>query len=172
MAVAEILCHEITEGDIRKINAISNDADTGGGARDLRFSIDFAPCLDRLFPKEVTQGRTPYRVGTFEHIDAKGRRTTCNVMYAFKPTKARPGEVRIAQINKVPFFSDIPKIHGADGLLFICFIRRTNGIPLAQYLTEKQMGSEESNQLIAGAMRSAIRKKRGNNAVVFSVRLG
>lgn len=30
MAIAEVLCHEITEADIRKINATSNDAQTGG----------------------------------------------------------------------------------------------------------------------------------------------
>lgn len=77
MAIAEVLCHEITEADIRKINATSNDAQTGGGARDLRFSIDFAPCLDRFFPQEETIERgTPYRIGMFEHYDANGKRTT------------------------------------------------------------------------------------------------
>ena len=105
MAIAEVLCHEITEADIRKINATSNDAQTGGGARDLRFSIDYAPCLDRFFPQEVTyEGRTPYRIGMFEHYDANGKRTTERVRYAFQPTDARPREVRIAQISKLDFF--------------------------------------------------------------------
>ena len=109
MAIAEVLFHEITEADIRKINATSNDAQTGGGARDLRFSIDYAPYLDRLFPKEVTyEGKTPYRIGMFEHYDANGKRTTESVRYAFQPTNARPREVRIAQISKLDFFLDLP----------------------------------------------------------------
>jgi hypothetical protein len=36
-AAARILYKEIVEGDLRKFRAESNDAATGGGARDLRF---------------------------------------------------------------------------------------------------------------------------------------
>ena len=172
MAIAEVLCHEITEADIRKINANSNDAQTGGGARDLRFSIDFAPCLDRFFPQEVSyEGRTPYRIGMFEHYDAHGKRTTEHVRYAFQPTDARPREVRIAQISKLDFFLDLPKISGGDGVLFMVFIRKTDGIPQAQYLTERQIEAEGGNPIIAAAMREALSKRRGKNAVVFSAEL-
>lgn len=169
MAIAEVLCHEITEADIRKINATSNDAQTGGGARDLRFSIAYAPCLDRFFPQEVTyEGRTPYRIGMFEHYAANGKRITERVRYAFQPTDARPREVRIAQISKLNFFLDLPEISGGDGVLFMAFIRKTDGIPQAQYLTEKQIEAEGSDPIIAAVMRDALSKRRGKNAVVFS----
>lgn len=169
MAIAEVLCHEITEADIRKINATSNDAQTGGGARDLRFSIYYAPCLDRFFPQEVMyEGHTPYRIGMFEHYDANGKRTMERVRYAFQPTDARPREVRIAQISKLNFFLDLPEISGGDGVLFMAFIRKTDGIPQAQYLTEKQIEAEDSDPIIAAAMREALSKRRGKNAVVFS----
>ena len=49
MSVVEVLCHEIRPADILKIKAESNNANTGGGARDLRFRLEFAPCLDRFF---------------------------------------------------------------------------------------------------------------------------
>ena len=173
MTIAEVLFHEITEADIRKIYATSNDAQTGGGARDLRFSIEYAPYLDRLFPKEVTyENGTPYRIGMFEHYDASGMRTTERVHYAFQPTNARPREVRIAQISRLNFFLDLPTIHSEDGILFIAFIRKTNGMPQAQYLTEKQIGAKGGNPIIAAAMREALSKRRGNNAVVFAVKLG
>lgn len=172
MAIAEVLCHEITEADIRKINAISNDAQTGGGARDLRFSIEYAPCLDRFFPQEVTyEGKTPYRIGIFEHYDVSGKRTTELVRYAFQPTDARPREVRIAQINKPGFFLDLPEIDDDDGVLFMAFIRKTDGIPQAQYLTERQIEADGGNLVIAAAMREALSKHRSNNAVVFSAEL-
>lgn len=172
MAIAEVLCHEITEADIRKINATSNDAQTGGGARDLRFSIDFAPCLDRFFPQEETIERgTPYRIGMFEHYDTSRKRTTERVRYAFQPTDARPSEVRIAQISKLNFFLDLPEINGGDGVLFMAFIRKTDGIPQAQYLTERQIEADGGNPIIAAAMREVLSKRRGKNAVVFSARL-
>lgn len=172
MAIAEVLCHEITDADIRKINAASNDAQTGGGARNLRFSIDYVPCLDRFFPEEITyEGGTPYRIGMFEHYDASGKRTTECVRYAFQPTEARPREVRIAQINKLDFFLDLPELSGGDGILFMALIRKTDGIPQAQYLTERQIEAEGSNPVIAAAMRRALSKRKGKNAVVFSAEL-
>lgn len=172
MAIAEVLFREITEADIRKINASSNDSQTGGGARDLRFGIDFAPVLNRLFSEEIVyEGRTPYRVGVFEHYHANGERTSEQVRYAFQPTNARPGEVRIAQINKINFFMDLPEVCDADGILFIALIRKTEGFPQAQYLTERQIGASGSNPIIAAVMREAIRKRKGRNAVVFSVEL-
>lgn len=54
MAIAEILFHEIADGDVRKFNAESNDADTGGGARDLRFSLRFEAVLDRLGVRTIS----------------------------------------------------------------------------------------------------------------------
>lgn len=173
MAIAEVLCHEMTEADIRKANGTSNDAQSGGGARDLRFSIGFMPCLDRFFPQEVTHERkTPYRIGTFEHIDESGNRTTELVRYAFQPTSSRPTEVRIAQINKLSFFRDLPDLRESDGILFMAFIRKTNGIPQAQYLTEKQIEAPGGNPVIAAAMKDALDKRQKNNAVVFAANLG
>lgn len=50
----------------------------------------------------------------------------------------------------------------------MAFIRKTDGIPQAQYLTEKQIEAEDSDPIVAAAMREALSKHRGKNAVVFS----
>lgn len=172
MSVVEVLCHEMRPADILKIKAESNNANTGGGARDLRFRLEFAPCLDRFFPDEpVYEGRTPYKISEFEHLGADRMRTVEAVHYAFKPTKSRPKEVRIAQINKLGFFLDLPDVGEEDGMLFMTFIRKSNGLPQAQYLTEKQISHPGSNKIIAAAMYEAIEERRGNDAVVFSVDL-
>lgn len=172
MAIVEVLCHEITEADIRKINAASNNAQTGGGARDLRFSTDFVLCLNRFFPKEIKiEHGTPYRIGVFEHLDTRGRKITEQVRYAFQPTDARPREVRIAQISKLGFFLDLPEISNDDGMLFMAFIRKTDGTIQAQYLTEKQIEAEGGNPIIAAAMRDALTRHKGKGTVVFSAEL-
>ena len=172
MAISDVLCHEITDADVKKIKASSNDAQTGGGARDLRFTVDYAPFLDRFFPQETTTERgTPYRIGKFEHYYSSGKSITELVRYAYQPTDTRPREVRIAQINKLRLFLDIPDISADDGALFMAFVLKTDGIPQAQYLTQKQIEAKESNQIIAAAMREALDKRRGNNAVIFSTAL-
>ena len=172
MSVVEVLCHEMRSADILKIKAESNNANTGGGARDLRFRLEFAPCLDRFFPGEIVHERnTPYKIAEFEHLGADKTRTVETVRYAFKPTNSRPTEVRIAQINKLNFFLDLPDIAEGDGMLFMVFIRKSSGLPQAQYLTEKQISHPGSNRIIAAAMYEAIEEKRGNDAVVFSVDL-
>lgn len=172
MAIAEILFHEIHEADVRKVNAASNDAATGGGARDLRFSVDFVPCLDRLFPAEITYERnTPYRIGRFEYCYQDGRCIVENLRYAFRPTASRSHEVRIAQINKVPFFLDLPKMEEGDGALFMAFIRMTDGLPRAQYFKQRQIEDPNSNRIIASAMREAMANCKKDGTVVFAVQL-
>lgn len=172
MAIVEVLCHEITEADIKKIQALSNDAKTGGGARDLRFSAQFIPVLDRFFPSDVTYERnTPYRIGEFEHTDIAGNKTIQQIRYAFQPTNARPNEVRLAQINKTELFSEIPDIEEGDGLLFIALVRRSDGMPQAQYLTQRQISDPTSNKIIAAAMDEAISNSKGNSAIIFSAEL-
>ena len=49
-----VIFKQIKPGDYRKLAAESNDAPTGGGARDFRFpSAPFAPVLEMFFPKIV-----------------------------------------------------------------------------------------------------------------------
>ena len=172
MAIAEILFREIRVADIRKIHATSNDSATGGGARDLRFSLDFAPCLDRLFPKEVTYVRkTPCHIGPFEYHYEDGRVVTECLHYAFRPTDARAHEVRIGQVNKVAFFFDYPEMNEDDGVLFMAFVRMTDGVPRAQFIKQRQIEHSDSNPIIAAAMREAMDNCRKDAAVVFSVML-
>jgi len=57
--VKRIVYKEIVEGDFRKFKAESNDADTGGGARDLRFRPhdEFAKVFRELFPRSQQKTR-------------------------------------------------------------------------------------------------------------------
>ena len=50
MAIAEVLCHEITDADIRKINAASNDAQTGVSA-----SITYHVSTDSFLKRSHTK---------------------------------------------------------------------------------------------------------------------
>lgn len=173
MSIAEILFHEIADGDIRKFNAESNDAHTGGGARDLRFSLKYGAVLDRLFSKEIIkEGQKAYRLGTFTYKDTDGKvKIQPSIHYDFQPTDARPNELRICQLSKIPFFQNLPERHPDDGRLFVAFMRMTEGLPQMQFFTERQIINPDSNPLIAAEMRKAIQLTRKGNSVVFAIEM-
>ena len=90
-----VLYKKIVPGDIRKFRAESNDTDSGGGARDLRFSPAnrFFPILKRMFPNEGPNGR-------FYTGELHWRLWPTTHVTVHAPTRSRPNEVRIAKIHE------------------------------------------------------------------------
>jgi len=102
---------QIVPGDILKLFAESNKADTGGGARDLRFSPydKFWPVFQKMF--DVVPGR--------KYLDASliwenGVTTKTEV---YPPTASRPNETRITKVNSCCPKKFVPA--GLDACLFI-----------------------------------------------------
>lgn len=112
--VARILYKEIVAGDLRKIHAESNDADTGGGARDFRFGsyTNIAAIVLQMFPNLVEENRrrngiivpTAIYSGHFYWKDRNGR-VCSTVSYFEPPTDARPSEGRITRVHEQPCLS-------------------------------------------------------------------
>ena len=114
-----IFWQELLPGDIRKIEAQSNDAQTGGGARDLRFpDAPFRPVLERMFPEEGQVRGRPVRHGTLVWEDAKGTSQHQEIEY-WPPTSARPGEGRIARIHEIEPLQQPPEAGGDTVLLVL-----------------------------------------------------
>ena len=69
-----VVFKQLVEGDLRKFKAESNDADTGGGARDLRFRPydRFDGAFERLFPVEELVPRRRNNKSTMVKV-RKGR---------------------------------------------------------------------------------------------------
>lgn len=92
-----VFFQEVKRGDLLKAMAQSNDADTGGGARDLRMPQAVADRIGEMFPHAttdpgVTQGTINWNVG--------GKVGSAEVEL-WRPTDARPGESRIARIPQI-----------------------------------------------------------------------
>ena len=112
--VARILYKEIVAGDLRKIHAESNDADTGGGARDFRFGSypSIAATVTQMFPNPIVESRrrngvsvpTTIYSGNFHWSDQNGNVLTA-VSYFEPPTDARPAEGRITRVHEQPCLS-------------------------------------------------------------------
>ena len=95
-----LIFREVLPGDIKKQLAQSNIARSGGGARDLRFRNvkEWAPFFGRLFTtpgakKGVAKGRVCW-------IDGAGRARSVDIE-CWRPTKARPNELRLGKIHLI-----------------------------------------------------------------------
>jgi len=131
--VARILYKEIVPGDLRKIHAVSNDAATGGGARDFRFGS--YPSLEsivvKMFPNQMIEDRrrngiavpTTIYCGNFYWKDSQGNVRSA-ISYFEPPTDARPREGRIARVHEQPCLStDIMPIPVDGNRVFLLLIQ-------------------------------------------------
>lgn len=135
--IARIVYKEIVSGDRRKFEARSHDSQTGGGARDLRFSpyATFLKVFEKMMPQKDTKGIC---MGQFNWIE-KGKEQSCSAFF-HPPTSARPNEGRIANVDKY-----LPK-HGLppeqDGTTILLFIQRDDMSVWPEFVTEQSLLSE------------------------------
>ena len=107
-----LVCKKIVPGDIRKLNAESNDAQSGGGARDFRFSPAemFFPVFNAMFPDIDSE-----KCLKAKFLWENGEITNTLI---HPPTPSRANEMRIARIHECCPASLVPS-DGEDSLLVI-----------------------------------------------------
>ncbi len=146
--VARILYKELVEGDLRKLQAKSNDSDTGGGARDFRFRAfdTLLPVIRKMFPQteQVLRKRDKQPLvvdiykGNFSWYDAAG-----NVQnkegYMEPPTSARPGEGRIPRVHDYPCFDASGLKIGVGNRVLLLLIQLIDGSVWPFYAEEKTL---------------------------------
>ena len=107
--VKRILAREVLDGDVKKFQALSNDAPTGGGARDLRLrpADAFVEFLSRMFPttRPVSRranvgGKGEVRVGELHWKDGPGGKDRRAPIEVWEPTASRKGEIRLGQVHR------------------------------------------------------------------------
>ena len=136
------------EGDLLKMEASSNVAPTGGGARDLRFrpSSAFLPFFSRLFPQTVQKRRNlsliEIHTGTV-HWNESGIEKS-EMMSVWPPTNARPDECRIAQINSFDYSHLVERDPRGGASLFMLF-QMQNRVVRAYFTTESSLVSDQWN---------------------------
>ena len=93
LGVKLVIYKRIVEGDLSKFTATSNITQTGGGARDLRFSPanEFFPVFQRMFPRDA-DGVLRGQFSWLDHTPTEAE--------IHPPTNSRPNEVRIGKIHE------------------------------------------------------------------------
>ena len=144
--VLRIVFQVILEGDLLKMNAVSNVAETGGGARDLRFrpSSAFLPLFQRMFPETVPKRRNSTMIeintGTVFWNESGSERS--ETMSVWPPTNARPNECRIARISSFGYSPLVESDPQGGKSLFMLFQLR-NRVVRAYFTTETSLRSDE-----------------------------
>lgn len=146
--VLRLVVREIVPGDRRKFTATSNDVDTGGGARDLRFRPEdkFAPVFARMFPttKTVTSRRGGAAVQLQVHtgqirwpsVPTPGQAPPYQTGQAeiWPSTNARPGELRLVRVHEYGFSPLLPPLQ-VNGKTVMMLIQETQGV-VVRFTTE------------------------------------
>lgn len=178
--VARILYKELVEGDLRKLVAKSNDADTGGGARDFRFGSykTLLPVIKQMFPQMVKENRK--RGGRIVQIDVfKGfffwRTALGNVQskeaYFEPPTDVRPSEGRIARIHEYPCFNASHVKIGAGNRVLLLLIQLDDGSVWPYYAEEKTLRTPNAwHHVVAKELLDCLDAERPVNQAVIGYR--
>lgn len=142
-----VVYREILPGDQKKFVAQSNIAESGGGARDLRFRLKAADILSEFFPDEVTKQRkrdgqlkaTPIRKGRLYWHNTETDQTD-SVEFSFEPpTDAREGEARIPTVHKYKCFSQFKAPPASEGRVFLLLVQRANGQVWSHFVSLKKL---------------------------------
>jgi len=140
--VLRVVFQEILEGDRRKFAAESNDSDSGGGARDLRYNdAQFGPVLRQMFPDSESTTRRRKGMSTTVTVH-RGRVWTAHegkqdqhsdVIYE-PPTTARPSEGRLTRVHEMPgLIENLPDDNGQQ--LFLLLVQQDDGRVYAHFAT-------------------------------------
>lgn len=147
--VARILYKEISPADIRKILALSNDANTGGGARDFRFGSypNLEPIVRTMFPNQVVENRrrngvmelTTIYSGLFHWKDQQ-HHIHSTISYFEPPTDARPTEGRLALVHEQPCLAtEFMPIPVQDNRIFLLLIQLADNSVWPYYAEERTL---------------------------------
>jgi len=170
--IKRIVFKEIVEGDLRKFEAQSNDADTGGGARDLRFRPfeEFQTIFSALFPNTRIETRrrggaaanVEVLVGAFHWLDEAQLRQSREAIFE-PPTDPRPGEGRIPMVHKYPPFNRLPPTN--EGRMVLLLIQRDDDTVWPEFATENSLRSGDWAVSVSEPILRSLEAQRNTHSV-------
>lgn len=177
--VARILYKELVEGDLRKLQAKSNDADTGGGARDFRFSAynTLLPVIRQMFPQPIERSRKrgsqmvqiEVFKGVFSWNGAGG--VQCKDAYFEPPTDARPLEGRIARVHEYPCFDAGHVQIGVGNRVLLLLVQLYDGSVWPHYAEERSLRTPDAwHHVVAEELLDCLDAERPANQAAIGYR--
>lgn len=159
-SVTRILFSKLEDGDLKKFRAQSNDAPTGGGARDLRFSPndEFWPFFQRMFLDQSPKNHDSEHDGDIS-ADIKWRNPdgteNGGKMVVKEPTESRKNECRIARIHSYGLDTLIP-----TKLPVFMMFSLINGDIRIEFTTQQSLQNDDWHSEIKKIIESEVYRKR------------
>ena len=151
IGVKMVVYKKIVEGDLSKFTATSNITQSGGGARDLRFSpaSEFYSAFQKMFPLGADNGVLN---GQFSW---NGYPSTAVEIHP--PTNARPNEVRIGRIHECFPAQYIPD-DASDCVLLL--IMDDNNAVWPHFTSERSLNHDDWHPMIKNGILTGLRARR------------
>lgn len=149
-----VVYKKVVAGDLKKFYAQSNVKQTGGGARDLRFSPaeQFFPMFKRMFPTCESDGTYTGFFYWPEHVPTE--------VTIHPPTTSRGNEVRIGKVHECIPDKYIPKSVG-DCILIL--ILDANDKVWPYFITEKSLREDDWHPRIRDGILEGLNAHRRAN---------
>ncbi|HYL56665.1 MAG TPA: hypothetical protein VEU73_13925 [Gemmatimonadales bacterium] len=165
-----VFFQEVKSGDVLKLKGKSNvDEAAGGGARDLRIPKQFGTFLEGIFAKPGTEKGVSLCTVHWENKDGSVGHAE---MELWRPTGARPAELRIARIGDVLAWQVDEAAFKADEAKgrrwFFLLVKDSNGVVWARLLYETNLDGEDSQ--FREYVRRRIRETPGNESIRGTIR--
>jgi hypothetical protein len=139
--VVRIVLQRVDAGDLKKAKAVSNDAKTGGGARDLRFNPqkEFFPFFQRMFKGRSVQRKKTVCTGTVFWDDASSEKSAD--LAVWPPYPSRPGECKIGKVASLNI-DGLIKNDPNGGLSVILLFEQSDGTIRMFFTTETSLRND------------------------------
>lgn len=164
MGLKRFYFREILPGDILKFLEESNITKSGGGARDLRIrpASVYAELLLEMFPNLGNlpgnqRGQVKWR---------RGKKTESVEIILWRPTAARPGELRIPKISRISAWEIDPSSYHADkdeNLAWFYLLAQDQEGVWALILRERFL--EMQDPVVRKFVKERIKAKKGGRAI-------
>lgn len=140
-----VFFQEVRTGDLLKLKGRSNiDGAAGGGARDLRIPKQFGSFLGEIFTKKGAEDGVSLAMVHWQNKDGSVGQAEKEL---WRPTGARPVEIRIARIGDVAGWHVDEDAYNADeakGLRwFFLLMKDSNGVVWARLVYEANLDGED-----------------------------
>ena len=179
--LVRVVFKQIMDGDRRKVLAESNDADSGGGARDFRFNHSgLGPTFAAMFPKRemFTRRRdgksTQLEVYVGRLVWLRDPNTQESGVDEMKivyepPNDSRDSEGRIAKVHTYPPLRRYPQME--KGRVFLLLAEDEAGAVWPFYATGDSLKTNAWNRTLADAILTCIAHTPDRRAVQGTIDL-
>lgn len=172
--VSRIVFKQLLDGDWKKFEAKSNIAQSGGGARDIRFGNwpSMRRALGELFPGRTSLLRK--RGGVRQMVELyvgslcwleDGNFVTKEALLE-SPTDARGTEARLARVPDYNCFKFAIPEEGA-GRLIALLIQREDGSVWPRVVTERSLEHDDWDSRVSDFLLSALNAKRAKHNAAY-----